>query len=90
MEVAVCEMEEVVKPMARNDVYLEEEIGNLRNTNSTPKFFDQDLNKQEQKVFAEKVNGVDGKVEGKVKSSKSNKKGTIKKGDQLKGGEGKT
>ena len=39
------------------------------------------------KVFVENVKGVDEKVGGKVKSSKSNKEDTIKEGDQLKGGE---
>ena len=65
MEVAVWEMEKVIKAMARNVVYLEEEILNLRNAkqtdpnelfkdtsnfpNSTSKFHDKDLTKQEQK-----------------------------------------
>ena len=103
MEVAVREMEKVVKAMARKVVYLEEEIVNLKNakqtdpnepfkdtsnfTNSTPKSLDKDLTKQEQKVVLEKENGVDEKVEGKGKSSKSKKEDTIKKGEQLKGGE---
>ena len=90
-------MEKVVKAMALNVVYLEEEIVNLKNakqtdptepfkdtsnfTNSAPKFLDRDLTKQEQKSTLEKVDGVDEKVEGKVKSSKSNKEITIKEGD---------
>ena len=35
MEVAVWEMEKVVKAMARNVVYLEEEIVNLKNAKQT-------------------------------------------------------
>ena len=89
--------------MARNVVYLEEEIVNFKNVkqtdtnepfkdtsyfaNSTPKILHKDLTKQEQKVIVEKINGVDEKVGGKVTFSKSNKEHTIKKGDQLKRGE---
>ena len=92
-----------VKAQARKFVYLEEEIVNLKNakqtdpnepfkdtsnfTNSTPKSLDKDLTKQEQKVVLEKENGVDEKVKGKGKSSKSKKEDTIKKGDRLKGEE---
>ena len=56
-------------------------------TNKTPKSLDKDLTRQEQKLVIEKVNGGDEKVEGKVKSSKSNKADTIKRRDQPKGGE---
>ena len=45
----------------------------------TPKSCDKDLTKQEQKGVIEKENGVDEKVEGKVKSTKSNKEDTVQK-----------
>ena len=55
-------------------------------TKLTPKSLNTDLTKQEQKLVIEKVK----KVEDKVKWSKSNKEDTIKKEEELKGGESMT
>ena len=52
-------------------------------TKLTPKSLNTDLTKQEQKLVIEKIK----KVEDKVKWSKSNKEDTIKKVEELKGGE---
>ena len=99
---AVMELEKVVKAMARKVLNLEEDIVILKNSktndsnepfndtsnfeNSTPKSLDKDLTKQAQEDGNKKVNGVEDIVEVKVKSSKSSKKDTVKKGEGPKGG----